>query len=79
MTISDLLTLAGLPLDDFSDLDLGYRPTFGTAELRAAVAASYHTIAPDSVLTSAGAQEALCWVLAKLLSDGGHAVVGVPN
>ena len=51
----------------------------GTHELREAVAAQYDIIAPDDVLAFAGAQEALFWLLADLLGDGGHAVVTVPN
>jgi aspartate/methionine/tyrosine aminotransferase len=31
------------------------------------------------VLTFTGAQEPLFWLIAELLSDGGHAVVTVPN
>ena len=31
------------------------------------------------MLAFSGAQEALFWVLAELLRDGGHAVVTVPN
>ena len=79
MSVAEVLGLAGLTLDDIGGIDLGYRPTHGTHELREAVAAQYDIIAPDDVLAFAGAQEALFWLLADLLRDGGHAVVTVPN
>jgi aspartate/methionine/tyrosine aminotransferase len=79
MTIREVLDLAGLTLEDIGGIDLGYRPTYGTDELRAAVAARYATVAPEDVLAFTGAQEALFWLLAELLCDGGHAVVAVPN
>ncbi len=79
MSVAEVLGLAGLTLDDIGGIDLGYRPTRGTPELREAVAAQYDIIAPDDVLAFAGAQEALFWLLADLLGDGGHAVVTVPN
>lgn len=79
MSVRELLDLAGKSLDDIGGLDLGYRPTYGSSELRRAVAAGYEEAAPEDVLAFAGAQEALFWVLAELLKDGGHAVVNVPN
>ncbi len=79
MSVAEVLRLAGLTLDDIGGIDLGYRPTHGTHELREAVATQYDVIAPEDVLAFAGAQEALFWLLADLLRDGGHAVVTVPN
>lgn len=79
MSVTEVLSLAGLTLDDIGGIDLGYRPTYGTPELRQAVAAQYDIVTSDDVLAFAGAQEALFWVLADLLRDGGHAVVTVPN
>jgi aspartate/methionine/tyrosine aminotransferase len=79
-TLGELLDLA----DDggraaFEDLALGYVPTWGTDALRAAVAATYDTVAPEGVLAFAGAEEALFWALQTLVGPGGHAVVTVPN
>jgi aspartate/methionine/tyrosine aminotransferase len=79
MTVGELLALAGVPLETLAGVDLGYRPTFGDEPFREAVAATYDAVAPTDVLSFAGAQEALFWVLAELLRDGGHAVVTVPN
>ncbi len=79
MNVTDLLALAGRSVEDIAGIDLGYRPTYGTRELRDAVAAQYDVVTSDDVLAFAGAQEALFWLLAELLRDGGHAVVTVPN
>ncbi len=79
MTVSELLEIAGASLDDVGALDLGYRPTFGTPDLRMAVAAQYEALEMSDVLVFAGAQEALFWTLVELLRDGGHAIVTVPN
>lgn len=79
MSVDELLALAGRSVEEIAGIDLGYRPTYGTRELRDAVAAQYDVIAADDVLAFAGAQEALFWLLTELLGDGGHAVVTVPN
>ena len=79
MSVGELLDLAGLDLQALAAVDLGYRPTYGSAPLRRAVAAGYTAVEAEDVLAFAGAQEALFWVLAELLTGGGHAVVTVPN
>jgi len=58
---------------------LGYTPTWGDEELRAAIAATYAGLEPDDVLVFAGAEEALFWALQELARPGEHAVVTVPN
>jgi aspartate/methionine/tyrosine aminotransferase len=79
MSVGELLELAGLRPDDLAAVDLGYRPTYGGMPMRQAVAAGYGAVEAEDVLAFAGAQEALFWVLAEVLVDGGHAVVTVPN
>jgi aspartate/methionine/tyrosine aminotransferase len=80
LTVTELLALAS---DEdraaFADLPLSYLPTWGTDRLRAAIAATYDTCDPADVLTFAGAEEALFWVLQVLVRPGEHAVVTVPN
>ena len=80
MTISQLLALG---TDDeraaFDELPLGYVETWGTPRLREAIAASYDTLEPDDVLTFAGADEALYWMLQVFAGPGDHVVVTVPN
>ena len=54
--------------------------TWGTSELRAAIAATYETVDPErDVLAFAGAEEAMYWALQELVGPGDHAVVTVPN
>jgi aspartate/methionine/tyrosine aminotransferase len=81
LTVGELLALAGG--DDaraeLEALALGYVPTWGTARLRAAIAATYERCAPEDVLVFAGAEEALFWALQLLVEPGDHVVVTVPN
>lgn len=80
LTIAELLDLAGDDARDrFLDLPLGYLPTWGTDELRAAVAATYDEVDADHVLCFAGAEEAMFWALQLLVGPGDHAIVTVPN
>lgn len=80
MTVRELLALAGdEEREAFADLPLGYLETWGTPRLREAVAAGYRTLGPDDVLTFAGADEALYWVLRVFAGPGDHVVVTVPN
>jgi aspartate/methionine/tyrosine aminotransferase len=80
LTIAELLALG---TDDdraaFAELPLGYVPTWGTDRLREAVASTYDTCGPDDVLTFAGAEEAIFWLMQLLVEPGGHVVVTVPN
>ena len=81
LTIGELLAYAS---DDeraaFEQLGLGYAPTWGSEELRAAIASTYETIDADRhVLPFAGAEEAMYWALQELVGPGDHAVVTVPN
>lgn len=80
MSMSELLTLG---TDDeraaFDRLHLGYTPTWGTDELRAAIAGSYAGVEPADVLAFAGAGEALFWAMQLFVEPGGHVIVTVPN
>jgi aspartate/methionine/tyrosine aminotransferase len=78
LTVGELLELAG---DDgaFGRLPLSYTPTWGTPALLEAIAGLYERVAPEHVLTFAGAEEAMFWALGELVGPGEHAVVTVPN
>src|SRR5262245_17259282 len=78
--MSELLALA----DDetsamWADLRLGYTESTGHPLLRAEIASLYETIAPEDVLTFAGAEEAIFCVSNVLLGPGDHAVVVWPG
>jgi aspartate/methionine/tyrosine aminotransferase len=80
LTIGELLTL-GTDADraEFAELPLGYIETWGTSRLRSAIAATYEACTADDVLTFAGADEALYWVMQVFCGPGDHVVVTVPN
>jgi aspartate/methionine/tyrosine aminotransferase len=80
MRLADLLALAGPEeLEAWHALDLGYRPTWGDADLREAIAGTYAHVTPDQVLCFAGAQEGIACTLRALLEPGDHAIVVTPN
>ena len=83
MTIEELLAL-GTEAEEAADreglmkLPLSYIETWGTPELRQAVAGTYAQVDADHVLPFAGAEEALFWAMQELAGPGDHAVVTVP-
>ena len=79
MPLRELLTLEEDALDRLTGLRLGYLPTWGTDELREAVAGTYDTLGPEHVLSFAGAEEAVFWAMQTLVGPGEHAVVTLPN
>jgi aspartate/methionine/tyrosine aminotransferase len=80
LSVDELLALGGEDAREaWRSLRLGYIPTTGTPELRAAVAATYEHIVPDDLLCFAGAEEGIYCVMHALLGRDDHAVVLVPN
>jgi aspartate/methionine/tyrosine aminotransferase len=77
LSVAEVLGPEGL--EELARLPLGYTPTWGADALRAEIAATYETVAPDEVLAFAGAEEAMFWALQELVGPGDHAVVTVPN
>jgi aspartate/methionine/tyrosine aminotransferase len=80
MTVSALLELA-TPDERaaFADLHLGYTETLGAPALRAAIADTYDSCAPEHILCFAGAEEAIYIAMRVLLGAGDHAIVVTPN
>lgn len=80
LSVGELLDLGGdEDREAFERLALSYTPTWGSAALLEAVAATYDKVEPEHVLTFAGAEEAMFWALQELVGPGDHAVVTVPN
>ncbi len=80
LTVGALCELAGT--DTAAVLDeqpLGYIPTWGTPELREAIAATYDNLGAEDVLCFAGAEEGIYAAMRVLLHAGDHAIVAVPN
>jgi aspartate/methionine/tyrosine aminotransferase len=80
LTLAELLGHAS-PADRerFDNLHLGYTQTFGAAPLRAEIAATYASIAPDQLLCFAGAEEGIYVAMRTLLGPDDHAIVITPN
>jgi aspartate/methionine/tyrosine aminotransferase len=80
LTIGELLAMASAEeREAFDRLPLGYTPTWGTPELLEAIAGTYEHVGSEHVLTFAGAEEAMFWVIQELVGPGDHAIVTVPN
>ena len=79
MTIEELLALGtDEDREGLAKLPLSYIETWGTPELREAVASTYERVDADHVLALAGAEEGLFWAMQELVGPGDHAVVTVP-
>ena len=80
MSLSELLELGtAKERAAFQDLHLGYTPTWGTDELREAIAQTYDHLKPADILAFAGAGEALFWATQLFLEPDDHAIATVPN
>jgi aspartate/methionine/tyrosine aminotransferase len=78
MTARELLALEDGALDRFLDLRLGYTETRGDPELRAALAARYEGIGPESLIVHAGAEEAILELFLAVLEPGDRVLVNFP-
>lgn len=79
MTMAELLNEAG---DDdrkrWHELELGYTETQGAPFLRQTISKLYNTIAPEQVVTFAGAEEAIFVTMNLLIEPGDEVVVLTP-
>jgi aspartate/methionine/tyrosine aminotransferase len=79
ITVEELLALGtDADREGLMRLPLSYIETWGTPELREAVASTYDRVDADHVLTFAGAEEGLFWTMQELVGPGDHAVITVP-
>lgn len=79
VTLEELLAMGtGEDREGFLKMPLSYIETWGTENLREAVAGTYENVDAGHVLAFAGAQEALFWAMQELAGPGDHAVVTVP-
>jgi aspartate/methionine/tyrosine aminotransferase len=77
-TVAELLALEPDAHERLLALRLGYTEVPGSPELRAAVAARYEGLAPESVLTLAAAEEGIFTAYHALLAPGDHVIVESP-
>ena len=79
ITVEELLALGtDADREGFMKLPLSYIETWGTPELREAVAGTYECVDAEHVLAFAGAEEGLFWAMQELVGPGDHAVITVP-
>ncbi|MCX6373111.1 MAG: aminotransferase class I/II-fold pyridoxal phosphate-dependent enzyme [Actinobacteria bacterium] len=79
MSVGDLLDMGSeSDREGFAALPLTYVETWGSENLRDAIAGTYERVDAAHVLAFSGAQEALFWAMQELVGPGDHAVVTVP-
>jgi aspartate/methionine/tyrosine aminotransferase len=78
MSIRELLALEEGAEERYLDFRLGYTETRGEPALRAALAARYEGIGPESLIVHAGAEEAILDLCLAVLSPGDHVIVNFP-
>jgi len=79
VTLAELLAMGSeADREGFMAMPLSYIETWGTEDLREAVAGTYDNVDAGHVLAFAGAQEAMFWAMQELAGPGDHAVVTVP-
>jgi aspartate/methionine/tyrosine aminotransferase len=79
MTVGELLAMGSeSDREGFAALPLTYVETWGSENLRDAIAGTYDRVDASRVLAFSGAQEALFWAIQELVGPGDHAVVTVP-
>lgn len=80
MTVSELLSLA-TPEDRarWDEQSLAYIETWGTPELRRAIADTYSGLSSEDILCFAGAEEGLLCAFQALLGPDDHAIITTPN
>jgi len=79
VTLDELLAMGSdEDREGFMTMPLTYIETWGTENLREAVAGTYDNVDAGHILAFTGAQEALFWAMQELVGPGDHAVVTVP-
>ena len=78
MTVTELLSLAGVSWEDFGRLSLGYTESPGNPQLRAAIAAAYVSVAAEDVLVLATPVEGIYLAARALLDPGDEVIVLTP-
>jgi len=78
LSVARLLALEPGAQERLLELQLGYPPVEGSAELRSAAATSYERVEDDDVLVVAAAEEGIFLAYHALLGPGDHAIVETP-
>jgi len=78
VSAAELLQMAGIPLEEFGRLTLGYTESPGNPELRAAIAASYPAVGPDDILILGTPVEGIYITARAALEPGDEVIVLTP-
>ena len=78
VTVSELLDLAGIPLEQLGGLRLGYTESQGHPDLRAMIAGSYDRVKAEDVVVLATPVEGIYLAARALLDQGDEVVVLTP-
>ncbi|WP_295815133.1 aminotransferase class I/II-fold pyridoxal phosphate-dependent enzyme [uncultured Nitratireductor sp.] len=80
MTLGELVQMAGPSAgEELEKLWLGYTETWGSPDLREAIAGTYDRLSASDILCFAGAEEGIYAAMRVMLSPEDHAIVSVPN
>src|SRR5512145_1913547 len=78
VTVDELLKMAGIPLEEFGRLSLGYTQTLGHPELREKIARSYAKIDAEQVILLGSPIEGIYLTARAVLNPGDEVVVLSP-
>jgi len=79
MTVEELIAMGSdADREGLMKLPLTYTDSWGTENLREAIAGTYERVDAAHVLAFTGAEEALYWAMQELVGPGDHAIVTVP-
>jgi aspartate/methionine/tyrosine aminotransferase len=80
MTLQELLNLSSdQDRENWNNLNFKYIETYGSPELRLAVADSYKKLSSENILAFAGAQEGIYVAMHCILQEDDHAIIITPN
>ena len=78
VSVEELLSLAGVPMDQLGGQRLSYGESQGGTELREAIAAGYRTVQPDDVVLLGTPVEGIYLLVRALVEPGDEVVVLTP-
>ena len=78
LNVEELLKMAGVSLEEFGELSLGYTESLGNPILREQIAATYETVKPDEVIELGTPVEGIYLVAQAVLDPGDEVIVLSP-
>ncbi len=78
LSVAELLKMAGVSLEEFGELSLGYTESLGNPTLREQIAATYETVNPEEVIELGTPVEGIYLVARAVLDPGDEVIVLSP-